>query len=339
MRQKMGMVFQGAALFDSMTVFENVAYPLREHTRAGRRRDRGARAREAAVRRPRPRRRDGASCPSELSGGMRKRVGIARGMANNPEIMLYDEPTSGLDPLTTGTITRLIMKLQRELQRHEHRRVARHSGRCSAWRRRVALLHDRRIGSSARRRRWRRAEDAYIRDFLGGLNHETLGDASRGTSSASAGIILAALAVLGRRRSYKLGQAANLFSKRYELVAYLPDGERAAAGRPGDRRRPARRDGQGDRVPAGRQRHDAKPEGVACASIASLREQIRTRLRGAACARMGLLGDKVLDITPGTPRFAVLEPGDTIRVAPSLDYEAVLAQGGRRRRRHGRAHA
>ena len=53
--------------------------------------------------------------PSELSGGMRKRVGIARGMANNPEIMLYDEPTSGLDPLTTGTITRLIMKLQREL--------------------------------------------------------------------------------------------------------------------------------------------------------------------------------------------------------------------------------
>src|SRR5688500_20016787 len=54
--------------------------------------------------------------PSELSGGMKKRVGIARGMANNPQVMLYDEPTSGLDPLTTGTITRLIMKLQRELK-------------------------------------------------------------------------------------------------------------------------------------------------------------------------------------------------------------------------------
>ena len=65
--------------------------------------------------------------PSELSGGMKKRVGIARGMANNPEIMLYDEPTSGLDPLTTATITHLILKLQRELERHERRRLPRHA--------------------------------------------------------------------------------------------------------------------------------------------------------------------------------------------------------------------
>ena len=113
-RQKMGMVFQGAALFDSMTVFENVAYPLREHT------DLDETAIEERVREKlafvdlNP---DKVmqQVPSELSGGMKKRVGIARGMANNPEIMLYDEPTSGLDPLTTGTITRLIMKLQREL--------------------------------------------------------------------------------------------------------------------------------------------------------------------------------------------------------------------------------
>src|SRR3954462_3689465 len=79
--------------------------------------------------------------PSELSGGMKKRVGIARGLANDPEIMLFDEPTSGLDPLTTGTITRLIMKLQRELRVTSM--VVSHDIR-SAFRMatKVALLHD-----------------------------------------------------------------------------------------------------------------------------------------------------------------------------------------------------
>ena len=123
----MGMVFQGAALFDSMTVFENVAYPLREHT------DLDEDEIEERVREKlqfvdlEPDRGAWSSSRRSCPGGMRKRVGIARGMANNPEIMLYDEPTSGLDPLTTGTITRLIMKLQRELERDEHRRLARHS--------------------------------------------------------------------------------------------------------------------------------------------------------------------------------------------------------------------
>src|SRR5947209_8285324 len=113
-RQKMGMVFQGAALFDSMTVFENVAYPLREHTVL----DEDeilTRVEEKLQFVDLDPARVMDQFPSELSGGMRKRVGIARGMANDAEIMLYDEPTSGLDPLTTGTITRLIKKLQREL--------------------------------------------------------------------------------------------------------------------------------------------------------------------------------------------------------------------------------
>ena len=105
--------------------------------------------------------------PSELSGGMRKRVGIARGMANNPEIMLYDEPTSGLDPLTTGTITRLIMKLQRELDvtsvvvSHDIRSVFRMATR-------VAVLNERRIVFFGTPEEMTASDDKYIRDFLGG---------------------------------------------------------------------------------------------------------------------------------------------------------------------------
>lgn len=166
-RQKMGMVFQGAALFDSLSVFENVAYPLREHTTLGD---------EVIEQRVREKLQfvdlepDEVldKLPSELSGGMRKRVGIARGMANDPEIMLYDEPTSGLDPLTTGTITRLIMKLQRELRvtsvvvSHDIRSVFRMATK-------VALLHDKHISFIGTPEEMAAAEDPYIRDFLGGL--------------------------------------------------------------------------------------------------------------------------------------------------------------------------
>lgn len=166
-RQKMGMVFQGAALFDSLTVFENVAYPLREHTEL---------SDEDIERRVREKLHfvdlepDEVldKLPSELSGGMRKRVGIARGMANDPEIMLYDEPTSGLDPLTTGTITRLIMKLQQELNvtsvvvSHDIRSVFQMATK-------VGLLHDKRIVFFGTPEEMAAAEDPYIRDFLGGL--------------------------------------------------------------------------------------------------------------------------------------------------------------------------
>ena len=166
-RQRMGMVFQGAALFDSMSVFENIAYPLREHTKLTEE-EIETRVREKLQFVDLEPDRVMEQLPSELSGGMRKRVGIARGMADNPEIMLYDEPTSGLDPLTTGTITRLIMKLQRDLGvtsvvvSHDIRSVFRMATR-------VAVLNERRICFFGTPEEMAASDSEYIRKFLGGF--------------------------------------------------------------------------------------------------------------------------------------------------------------------------
>jgi len=165
-RQKMGMVFQGAALFDSMTVFENIAYPVREHTDLAED-EIEARVREKLEFVDLEPDKVMQQFPSELSGGMRKRVGVARGMANNPEIMLYDEPTSGLDPLTTGTITRLIMKLQRELGVTSV--VVSHDIRSSfRMATKVALLSERHIAFFGTPEEMTGSDNSYIRDFLGG---------------------------------------------------------------------------------------------------------------------------------------------------------------------------
>jgi len=111
-RQKFGMLFQGSALFDSMKVKDNVAFALHEHSKMSENEiiDIVKRNLEFVYL-------AGAEelMPSELSGGMRKRVALARAMAYQPQIMLYDEPTTGLDPITATTINALIRKTQREL--------------------------------------------------------------------------------------------------------------------------------------------------------------------------------------------------------------------------------
>jgi phospholipid/cholesterol/gamma-HCH transport system ATP-binding protein len=110
-RTRFGFLFQGAALFDSLTVLQNVAFPLKEHTTKSAAEIQQVVAEKIAeVGLP-------ASVldkhPAELSGGMRKRVGLARALALNPEIMLYDEPTTGLDPIMSDVINELILSTRK----------------------------------------------------------------------------------------------------------------------------------------------------------------------------------------------------------------------------------
>lgn len=109
-RQRVAMLFQGGALFDSMSVYENVAFPVREHTRLAepeireRVRDKLSAVRLEGIE---------DRLPAALSGGMRKRVALARSLALNPEVVLFDEPTTGLDPMTSATIANLIQAARR----------------------------------------------------------------------------------------------------------------------------------------------------------------------------------------------------------------------------------
>src|ERR1051326_1950660 len=108
-RRRIGMVFQYAALFDSMTVFENMAFGLRHNSDLS----------EAEIRKVVEEKLDAVGMagterlmPAELSGGMRKRIGLARALATNPEVLFYDEPTSGLDPVVATIIDELIVRVR-----------------------------------------------------------------------------------------------------------------------------------------------------------------------------------------------------------------------------------
>jgi phospholipid/cholesterol/gamma-HCH transport system ATP-binding protein len=111
-RKKMGFLFQHAALYDSLTVAENVAFPLVHHRAEMSRLERTDRVRELLAEVGMEG--DLDKMPSDISGGMQKRVGLARALALEPEILLLDEPTAGLDPISSGEIDDLILKLQRE---------------------------------------------------------------------------------------------------------------------------------------------------------------------------------------------------------------------------------
>lgn len=110
-RKKFGMVFQHSALFDSMTVFDNVAFPLREHTRLNSRE-----IRQAVMEKLRILGLEGSEnlYPGDISGGMKKRVGVARALILEPEILIFDEPTTGLDPIAARNVDELIKETARK---------------------------------------------------------------------------------------------------------------------------------------------------------------------------------------------------------------------------------
>jgi len=163
-RRDMGRVFQGAALFDSLTVLDNVGFYLFEHSDLSEEEitSRVAAALEMVDLEPND---VMEQLPSELSGGMKKRVGIARALIHEPSILLYDEPTSGLDPITTRTIDELILKLQGELGvtsvvvTHDLESAFRIADR-------LALLFEGNIVFEGTAEEMRMANDPYVREFL-----------------------------------------------------------------------------------------------------------------------------------------------------------------------------
>lgn len=162
-RKKFGMLFQSAALFDSMTVEENVAFPLREHSSL---------SEDGVLKKVKEKLElvglQGAlhKMPAELSGGMKKRVGLARAIALEPQIILYDEPTTGLDPLMTESINSLIVKTQKTLSitsviiSHDIESTFRIADF-------VAMLHEGKIIAQGSPEEFRKSNHPMVRKFIG----------------------------------------------------------------------------------------------------------------------------------------------------------------------------
>lgn len=167
-RQKIGILFQGAALFDSMTVAENIAFPLRE---AGERDPKVLREKVREMLDVVELEGQEDKMPVSLSGGMKKRVGLARSIIRQPKCVLYDEPTSGLDPVVSDSINRLIMRLQQRfgitsvVVTHDMKsafHVANH----------IAYLHEGRIYFHGTPAELQETTDPILQDFMQGRSEE-----------------------------------------------------------------------------------------------------------------------------------------------------------------------
>jgi phospholipid/cholesterol/gamma-HCH transport system ATP-binding protein len=163
-RGKMGMVFQYAALFDSLNVYENVSFGLRRHSRLTEPEiAEVVDAKLSMVGLPRTEK----LMPAELSGGMQKRVGLARALAMEPDILLYDEPTAGLDPITSATIAELIVKTRDDLGvtsvvvSHDVATIKRVASR-------IAMLHRGRIIAIGTTEEIENSDDPAVRQFMSG---------------------------------------------------------------------------------------------------------------------------------------------------------------------------
>src|SRR5213083_3544827 len=161
-RQKVGILFQGGALFDSMTVEDNIAFPLRE---AGERDRKILRSKVSEMLEVMEMEGQEDKMPESLSGGMKKRVGLARAIIRRPSCVLYDEPTAGLDPVVADSINRLIRRLQERfgmtslVVTHDMKSAV-HVGD------RIAYLHEGRVYFQGTPAELQQCEDPIIQDFL-----------------------------------------------------------------------------------------------------------------------------------------------------------------------------
>jgi len=169
-RQKVGILFQGGALFDSMTVEDNITFPLRE---AGERDPKVLRTKVQEMLEVMEMEGEENKMPVSLSGGMKKRVGLARSIIRRPSCVLYDEPTSGLDPVVADSINRLIRRLQ---QRFGMTSVVVTHDMKSAFdvSDRIAYLHEGRIYFHGTASALQQSNDPLIQDFLLGRSEEQL---------------------------------------------------------------------------------------------------------------------------------------------------------------------
>ena len=163
-RKKFGMLFQGAALFDSLTVEENVSFGLRRHTNLNREETRRIVNEKLGLV---GLARNGFLKPAELSGGMKKRVGLARAIAMDPEIVLYDEPTTGVDPIMGDAINELIIELHDKLKITS---IAVTHDMASAYKiaDRIAMLYDGKIIEVGTPKEIKNTENPIVRQFITG---------------------------------------------------------------------------------------------------------------------------------------------------------------------------
>lgn len=162
-RKKIGFLFQQAALYDSLTVEENVAFPMSRHSRRSAQ-EQADRVREllGEVRMDK----DREKLPSQISGGMQKRVGLARALALDPEILLFDEPTAGLDPITAAEIGKLIADLK--TKRRMSAVVVTHDVHgARAYSDRMVLLHNGNIKVEGRFEDLKQSKDDFVSQFFG----------------------------------------------------------------------------------------------------------------------------------------------------------------------------
>ena len=162
-RKKIGFLFQQAALYDSLTVEENVAFPLSRHSKMSAQ-EQAKRVRELLGEVGMDQ--DRGKWPSQISGGMQKRVGLARALALDPEILLFDEPTAGLDPITAEEIGKLIADLKQK--RRVSAIVVTHDVHgASAYSDRMVLLHNGNIKAEGSFEELKHSKDEFVSQFFG----------------------------------------------------------------------------------------------------------------------------------------------------------------------------